>query len=283
MSKSLVKKSVALKNARLRVQAGLAYVGHAQGVSLEDLSKDSRFSAVSLRTLERWCKADKWVEQRQSFISNWQEMARKRLAGQLAQARIDELDLLEEIQDAGLAKIRQDAVAPKSLEGVMKATIEALKYKDELREKIGADVIDKTVEGATGLPAELPPDLTEVEAAEAARAVLAVKRTRMRAEIKALQDGKQPGGLTEAKPDAPAPPAGVVQEDHAELRNKIDPAPSDVRPASPEGLQRSDQDDRLHGPMRPPESGGAGRGSARGEEQDAVADVDAQQIPEPGR
>lgn len=164
-----------LRNARLRAEAGLIYVGHPIGISIEELHKDPRFTELSLRTLFRWAQIDRWVERRVSFIEEWKAEARKRLAGQLAQARLDELDLLAEIASSGLQKIREDAVAPKSLEGLMRATVEALKYKDDLRQRIGETVIEEAGTSST-LAKELPKDMTEEAAAAAARAALVARR-----------------------------------------------------------------------------------------------------------
>lgn len=175
MAVTMSKTVKSLRNARLRAEAGLLYVGHPIGISIEELHKDPRFSELSVRTLFRWAQVDRWVERRVSFIEEWKAEARKRLAGQLAQARLDELDLLAEIASSGLQKIREDAVAPKSLEGLMRATVEALKYKDELRQRIGETVIEEA--GSTNTVAkELPKDMTEEAAAAAARAALVARR-----------------------------------------------------------------------------------------------------------
>lgn len=164
-----------LRNARLRAEAGLIYVGHPIGISIEDLAQDPRFAEVSAQTLSRWARVDRWTERRIAFIEEWKAEARKRLAGQLAQARLDELDFLSEIASSGLQKIREDAVAPKSLEGLMRATVEALKYKDELRQRIGDTVIEEA--GASGTVAkELPKDMSEEAASAAARAALVARR-----------------------------------------------------------------------------------------------------------
>jgi hypothetical protein len=166
----------ALKMAKLRAEAGMTYVSHPTGVSIEELHKDPRFAVVALRTMERWSQLDKWVEKRVSFIEEWKAEARKRLAGQLAQARLDELDTLHEIVFSGMQKIREDLVAPKSYEGLMRATVEALKYKDELRQRIGETVIEDAAKDAAGLPKELPKDMSEEAAAAAARAALIARR-----------------------------------------------------------------------------------------------------------
>jgi hypothetical protein len=166
----------ALKMAKVRAEAGITYVSHPTGISIEELQKDPRFSVVTLRTMERWSQLDKWVEKRVNFIEEWKSEARKRLAGQLAQARLDELDTLHEIVFSGMQKIREDLVAPKSYEGLMRATVEALKYKDELRQRIGETVIEDAAKDAAGLPKELPKDMSEEAAAAAARAALIARR-----------------------------------------------------------------------------------------------------------
>lgn len=165
----------ALRYSKLRAIAGMTYISHPIGISIEELHGDSRFSCVTTRTLERWSRIDRWVERRVAFIEEWKAEARKRLTGQLAQARIEELESLAEIATVGLQKIREDVVAPKSLEGVMRATIDALKYKDELRARIGESIIDDA--GTTGgVSRELPRDITEEAAAAAARAALVARR-----------------------------------------------------------------------------------------------------------
>lgn len=176
---ALMKVTKALRHAKLRAEVGMVYVSHPTGISIEDLQKDPRFSSVAVRTLERWSKIDQWVERRMNFIEEWKTEARKRLAGQLAQARLDELQTLDEIALSGLQKIREDTVAPKSYEGLMRATVEALKYKDELRQRIGETVIEEAAKDAAGLPKEMPKDMSEEAAAAAARAALIARRQRV--------------------------------------------------------------------------------------------------------
>lgn len=182
-----------MKNARLRREAMLRYVCDPNGLTIEELAQHPMFKgAISQRTLERWASADRWVDERQKFIADWAAKARERLGNRMVQERIKEMDVLSEIVEVGVSKIRGDLVAPKSLEGVIKAVIDGLKYKDELRQAIGDDIIDKTVEGAKGLPAELPPDLPEIDAAAAARAALIAKREKRRAGLLPASASSQP-------------------------------------------------------------------------------------------
>jgi hypothetical protein len=207
----------ALRNAKLRAEAGMVYISHPTGVSIDDLQQDARFSTVSLRTLERWSKVDRWVDRRMSFIEDWKTEARKRLAGQLAQARIDELQTLDEIVGSGMQKIREDLVAPKSYEGLMRATVEALKYKDELRQRIGETVIEDAAKDAAGLPKEMPKDMSEEAAAAAARAALIARRQRV------------------LPPSAPA--ADVVEQGNA--FDDVSTETGDLRPEDPEAGNES--------------------------------------------
>jgi hypothetical protein len=207
----------ALRNAKLRAQAGMTYISHPSGISIEELQRDPRFSVVTTRTLERWSRVDSWVERRIAFIEDWKTEARKRLAGQLAQARIDELQTLDEIVGSGMQKIREDLVAPKSYEGLMRATVEALKYKDELRQRIGETVIEDAAKDAAGLPKEMPKDMSEEAAAAAARAALIARRQRV------------------LPPSAPA--ADVVEQGNA--FDDVSTETGDLRPEDPEAGNES--------------------------------------------
>ena len=230
-----------MRYSRLRASAGMTYISHPIGISIEELHRDSRFMSISLRTLERWSQLDRWVERRMAFIEEWKAEARKRLTGQLAQARIEELDSLAEIATIGLQKIREDVVAPKSLEGVMRATIDALKYKDELRARIGESVIDDTGTNS-GIAKELPSDVTEEAAAAAARAALVARRQPALAASYAAPIATQP-----APTSLPAPvvldindAVGDLEDEASDLRSET----SDFgeRGGGEDSADRSDRD-----------------------------------------
>jgi len=171
-----------LKNARLRATAGLRYVTDPTNPTLEKLHMDERFSKVSLKTLERWSREDRWMEQRQAFIARWTEQARERLGSRMAQERIAELDLLDDMRQMGLERLHESTTIPKSTEGMMKAILDIMKYKDELRTKIGGEIVGSVGSGR-GLPTTEPENVNPQNLAEIATQALAQRRHEMRASL----------------------------------------------------------------------------------------------------
>jgi len=162
----------ALRNGGLRLEAGLAYITNPQGVSLADLAADPRFRGQCvLRTLERWCSADRWPERREKWVSGLAEEFQRRVGSQLVQRRLDELTALDEIRGIGMDYIRDPTVRPKSWGEAVKAVNETSERMDQLTKEVQGDLTP------TGQSADEKAPLAPGEADAAVAAILAARRS----------------------------------------------------------------------------------------------------------
>lgn len=145
---------VSTKNGRLRMDAGLVYMTDPDCGSIEQLSTDDRFQSVTKRTLERWCKEDRWVERRQHFLDRWSEHAKERLGSALSRHRTEEFQQLIQVRNLALDKLEDPLLEPKSWEGVAKALIDINRRIENVALSVGNEVLPEGIgagsDAATG-------------------------------------------------------------------------------------------------------------------------------------
>lgn len=175
------------QNGKLRLDAGLAYMTHPTGTTIEELHADPRFSVVSKRTLERWSSEDMWVERRTEFLQAWAEQAKQRLGTELTKARMQEMKDLQEVREIAMEKIRDEMTAPKSLEGMIKALVEIGKRE----EAVAVGVAGEMMPGDTqmGIAAAAEHKLTEDERRALTKTILRTRRNQVRAEQQIIDVG----------------------------------------------------------------------------------------------
>jgi hypothetical protein len=188
-----LEKKVTAKNARMRLDAGLVYMTDQSGITLDQLANDERFN-VSKRTLERWCKEDRWVERRQEFLENWAAVARGRLGSELCRLRQGELAQLEEIQQLAMEKVRSELTVTKSWEGVVKVLLDTNRRVEALAASIGAEIMPGQATARFGGNSEGGEQLSETEKQSLAKQLLQMRRDAIR------RDGGQPVIEAEATP-----------------------------------------------------------------------------------
>lgn len=168
-------------NPQLRQDAGLTYMTSPEAITVEKLHEDPKFSKLNIQTLRRWCKEDKWVERREQFFVAWADKARDRISSAMAQTRIKQLGILDQIQQQAMNLLSDGDVLPKSWEGVARVAIDAARAGEEIRSVVSAELMPPTAAGTLGpggtkqvLPKDL--NLTVEEAQLAAQAILQARR-----------------------------------------------------------------------------------------------------------
>jgi hypothetical protein len=134
------------REPKLRYEAGLVYMTDTKSPTIEQLSKDARFSSLSKKTLERWSKEDKWVERRTAFFEAWAKKAREAMGSKLSQIRQRDLDDLEFIRDRSIELLDDTSgLMPRSWEGVAKIALEATEHRDRIAAAIGAELLPQAI------------------------------------------------------------------------------------------------------------------------------------------
>jgi hypothetical protein len=170
------------RDPRLRAEAGIYYMTN-QDPTLEEMSQDPRFSKVALKTLERWCKEDKWVERRSAFFQAWSARAKERLGTELCRLRQRDLADLETVRALALEKMNDEMVTPKSWEGVAKILLEATEHRDRIATAIGQELMPGPGEQKQIRPEDVGASPEELQLA--AKEILRHRRESMRLTIAA--------------------------------------------------------------------------------------------------
>ena len=190
------KKSLS-RDPKLRAEAGLAYMTDPAALSIDALHKDTRFASVSKKTLERWSKEDRWVERREAFFEEWAERARQRLGSEFCRMRQRDLADLESLRTLALSHLTDEAVKPKSWEGVAKVLLEATVHRERIAQAVG-DEIDPRAgapRGALAAASEAEPEQTPEELDVAMRAILQARRDLTLDGTELLPDEETGGGM----------------------------------------------------------------------------------------
>lgn len=223
--------SVVPYDANLRAAAGIYYMTDESAPTLEVMSRDARFNSVALKTLERWCKDDQWVERRSAFLQKWKDRANARIGTELCRIRQRDLADLEMLRDMAIEKLNDDLTMPKSWEGVAKILLEATEHRDRIASAIGSELMPTHGGEQPALTAQ-DVGVAPEELQLAAKAILQQRREALRIAA---------GGLSglHASPPAPVvtPPAPVIIETEAVA------VPSEPRPAVSIGVGDEEDDE----------------------------------------
>lgn len=171
------------RDPKLRAEAGIFYMTDQNGPTLEEMSKDQRFAKVSLKTLERWSKEDKWVERRSIFFQTWAARARERIGTELCRLRQRDLADLETVRALALDRLNDEMVLPKSWEGVAKILLEATEHRDRIATAIGVELMPGQGEQKQVTPEDVGASPEELQLA--AKEILRHRRETMRLSIAA--------------------------------------------------------------------------------------------------
>lgn len=180
-----VDEKLARQNGKLRLDAGLVYMTHPTGTTIEELHKDPRFAVVTARTLERWSSDDKWVERRTEFLQAWAEQAKAKLGTELTKARLQEMSDLQEVRLIAMDKIRDEMTAPKSLEGMIKALVEVGKREESVAVGVANEMMPGNVRMGIAAGA-VEHKLEEDERRALTKTILRMRRNQVRAESETI-------------------------------------------------------------------------------------------------
>jgi hypothetical protein len=180
----------------LRYAAGLFYTTDLRGTTVPEMAKHPVYGAASLRTLEKWCAKDRWIERRKQNLEAWREQIARGIGNELARVRTEQLVRLQAVFELALAKLENDLVDAKSWEGVAGALVKLAEVMDTWRDKIRGDVIPG-IARSLDPPAQARPQLTDEEARAAAMVIIHKRREQMRLEAARQNEldrqGKKPG------------------------------------------------------------------------------------------
>jgi hypothetical protein len=165
----------------LRYAAGLHYTTDLRGSTLAAMAKHPVYGAVSLRTLEKWCRKDGWVERRRQNLEAWREQIARGIGNELTRVRTEQLKRLQAISDQAIAKLENNLVDAKSWEGVAGVLVKLAELMDDWRDKIRGDVVPDLSRGFDP-PAQARPQLSDEEARAAAMVIIHKRREQMRLE-----------------------------------------------------------------------------------------------------
>jgi hypothetical protein len=159
----------------LRYAAGLFYTTDLRGTTVPAMAKHPVYCAVSQRTLEEWCRKDRWVERRRQTLEAWHDEIARGIGAELARVRTAQIDRLQAVFDQTLAKLEHELVDAKSWEGVAGVLVKLAELMDGWRDKTHGDVVPGISRGLDP-PPQTRPHLTDEEARAAAMVIIRKRR-----------------------------------------------------------------------------------------------------------
>ena len=181
-----LEKKAQQRNARLRLDAGLAYMTDPETGSIEQLSQDERFQLVSKRTLERWASEDRWTDRRAEWLDKWGKIAKERIGSALCRQRQDEFDQLIAIRNQALGLLADELTQPKSWEGVAKVLLDINRRIDGVAIAIGSELMP----GRPGALREGNTQISDAERQALTKKILAMRREQVRDQIMPTVDAE---------------------------------------------------------------------------------------------
>jgi len=144
-------------------------------------------------TIKYWAAKDNWTDRRKHYREALRDRIAAQVGDKLTQARISQLQSLEEIFQIGINKLKTQLVDANSWEGVANAITKLSVFIDDQREKLAGQV-SNPLQGQAQIPSSVRPKLTEDEAREAAALIIRKRRDEMRKKIVEAQqeEGETP-------------------------------------------------------------------------------------------
>lgn len=192
------------RNEALRRLAFTTYTMSFHKVSVEAISRHPEFSGVTLDTLERWCREDRWIEKRDEYQTQAQNQFAKVMLQRNLQYQKEELGRLQEMgghiwqQLFPQADENGEVILPpplKSFESAVTAYLKIQQEIDKRMENVQADILPQIFhqEDADESPQQLAksnvmPQLSSKEARAAAKVILQMRREDVRQQLQAEQN-----------------------------------------------------------------------------------------------
>lgn len=176
----------------IRKQAGVYYVTDLiRRCTVKDMHNSGLFPGIPLDTLRKWATRDRWNEQRKAFEARYQHAIERQRGADLARERAKEMKrsqlLLDKMEKKLLGKKQPEA---KSYEGMVTAWVRLASHIEALRETqldqailLNPPQAQSDGEESGQEQTRQGPQLSAEEAREAARAILEVRRRRIREDL----------------------------------------------------------------------------------------------------
>ena len=125
--------------AMLRYAAGTMFVTDYLGATVQDMRELRQFSAVSMRTMQRWAQEDQWLARRHHNLSLWHRLIEQRLGDWLTNDAVQRLrglerlmTRLEELMGPGAVQTLRSS----TWEGICAALVKVVRTTFQLREQL---------------------------------------------------------------------------------------------------------------------------------------------------
>jgi len=188
-----------LDNVDLRRLAGERYIYSASQPSISELAEHPFFKGrITIRTLERWAVEDRWAENRKRWGEQYTTKVQQRLGTELIRARVNELKVATEIQNAIDAKLLKKKKGKLVIEGEFRSPESALNTRlknaqhiDQLRGELAGQIMPQaasaieTTDRQSKLHPNLKPRLSEEEMFQASNVVLRMRMRSQQADLEA--------------------------------------------------------------------------------------------------
>jgi len=188
----------------LRKVAGIHYqTDLVHRCTVRQMYESEMFPGISLSQLSSWADHDHWNDLRKRYEAEFQYHMERRRGMELARARVKEMTKAQKLFDKMMGKLgakKQPEV--RSYEGLATAVVRVGTYIEQLRDvQLDQSLLlqpPMPVAGEDKGPSSdrRAPELTPEEAREAARAILNVRRERIRAEL-GIEDEAADGKILE--------------------------------------------------------------------------------------
>lgn len=173
----------------LRRLAGTKYITSQDPITVLKLSEDPEFkNKVSIRSLNRWCANDNWVEERRKYFDRLEAGIRRQIEKKAIKATIDQLQEYDQRINKLVEKIDTEA-EPGTYEGLLSVYVKMVKEREILREKVIKDVVPEGF-AEMGLP-NSPQLVPSFDLAEAREAALFLIRRRQKLAKQKMLEAKQ--------------------------------------------------------------------------------------------
>lgn len=197
----------------LRHAAAVEYATDQSSCTIEELHRRAIFVGINLGTFKQWSFEDKWGERRATFQKQTQEKMQRAIGDELVRRRLKTMERLDTVLDKALKKLEDEAVQMNSWEGVATVLVRLIQMMDEFHEKVAGNLLTgltpmQSEAGGSGVVAPISqaarPRLNDDEARAAAKAIIHMRREKVRAEAAKLEAEKA------AKEAAAATPTPVA-------------------------------------------------------------------------
>jgi len=181
------------RNNWLRQLAEVQYTTSQEFITVQELAKDPKFKNLKETTLLRWCAEDRWIDKRQEYFERLKEQLEQKIGTALVRAQYEQLAEMDELASEIKNKLRNNAVSPRSYEGLVKALLGVEEFRRADRIRLAGDMVPASLGGEETPVDQVVPDLSDDEARKLATEIMKLRQQKIRAK---LTEGDNTGGET---------------------------------------------------------------------------------------